>query len=506
MRRGVLLLWSLLAASPLAFGAEDLQSRQNEARQQQQELRQRIQSLQRNIEKSESSRQDAAQALRATESAISDSDRRLLELEQRSKQVQKHLGELRAQTSEQEKLRDQRQQELAEQLRAMYASGLSPWAALLSGDDPQAIQRELGYLSYVSQAQADKIQALHATLRNLERLQANVQLSQQELAQLSAESEQKKQELLAQQTERSQVLARVQTELSQQRGQATRLQGNDERLGRLISGLDVEIARQAELARQAEQRRREAAERQRREAAEAAQRQQVAERQARELAARRAAEARVAEERRRAEQAREPLQVVRVRPSDGVVAVDAEEMPRERIRITEESVVRTPPPPPPPAVREVVRSAPPEPTPAPSEPVREVPAGGFNGLSKGLPMPVQGTVQGRFGVDRPDGGGKWRGIMIRAEQGRAVKSVGAGQVVYANWLNGYGNLLIIDHGNGLLTVYGHNQSLLKQVGDVVRAGEDVARVGATGGQVEPGLYFEIRQNGQPVNPQLWLRG
>ncbi|MGO3890725.1 MAG: murein hydrolase activator EnvC family protein [Paenalcaligenes sp.] len=504
MRRGVLLLWSLLAASPLALGAEDLQSRQNEARQQQQELRQRIQSLQRNIEKSETTRQDAAQALRATESAISDSDRRLLELEQRSKQVQQHLGELRAQTSEQEKLRDQRQQELAEQLRAMYASGLSQWAALLSGDDPQAIQRELGYLSYVSQAQADKIQALHATLRNLERLQANVQLSQQELTQLSAESEQKKQELLAQQTERNQVLARVQTELSQQRGQATRLQGNDERLGRLISGLDVEIARQAELARQAEQRRREAAERQRREAAEAAQRQQAAERQARELAVRRAEEARVAEERRRAEQAREPIQVVRVRPSDGVVAVDAEEVPRERIRITEAPVVRTPPPPPPPVVREVVRSAPPEP--APSEPLREVPSGGFNGLSKGLPMPVQGNVQGRFGVDRPDGGGKWRGIMIRAEQGRAVKSVGAGQVVYANWLNGYGNLLIIDHGNGLLTVYGHNQSLLKQVGDVVRAGEEVARVGATGGQVEPGLYFEIRQNGQPVNPQLWLRG
>lgn len=505
MRRGVLLLWSLLAASPLAVGAEDLQSRQNEARQQQQELRQRIQSLQRNIEKAETSRQDAAQALRTTESAISDTDRRLLELEQRSKQVQKHLGELQAQTSEQEKLRDQRQQELAEQLRAMYASGLSPWAALLSGDDPQAIQRELGYLSYVSQAQAEKIQALHATLRNLERLKANEQLSQRELAQLSEESEKKKEELVAQQAERSQVLARVQTELNQQRGQASRLQNNDERLGRLISGLDVEIARQAELARQAEQRRREAAERQRREAAEAAARQQAADRQAREVAARRAEEIRLAEERRRAEQAREPLQVVQVRPRDGVVAVDAAETPRERIRITESTPpVATPPPPPP--VREVVRAAPPEPTPAPSTPIREVPRGGFNGLSKGLPMPVQGTVQGRFGVDRPDGGGKWRGIMIRADQGRAVKSVGAGQVVYANWLNGYGNLLIIDHGNGLLTVYGHNQSLLKQVGDVVGVGEEVARVGATGGQVEPGLYFEIRQNGQPVNPQLWLRG
>lgn len=120
-------------------------------------------------------------------------------------------------------------------------------------------------------------------------------------------------------------------------------------------------------------------------------------------------------------------------------------------------------------------------------------------------MPVRGEVQGRFGADRPEGG-KWRGIVIRSAEGTVVNSVAAGRVVFANWLRGFGNLIIVDHGAAELTVYGYNQSLLKQVGDVVNKGEAIARVGSTGGQVEPGLYFEIRQKGQPVNPALWFKG
>ena len=79
-----------------------------------------------------------------------------------------------------------------------------------------------------------------------------------------------------------------------------------------------------------------------------------------------------------------------------------------------------------------------------------------------------------------------------------------GRVVYANWLNGFGNIIIVDHGDKYLSVYAYNQSLLKKVGDVLHAGDIIARVGATGGQVEPGLYLEIRHNGLPVNPLLWL--
>ena len=129
----------------------------------------------------------------------------------------------------------------------------------------------------------------------------------------------------------------------------------------------------------------------------------------------------------------------------------------------------------------------------------------LKGLSKGLPYPVRGDVQGRFGMDRPEGG-TWRGIVLRSSEGTRVAAVAPGRVVYAGWLAGFGNLMIVDHGEKFLTVYAYNQSLLKQVGENVAAGEAIATVGATGGQVEPGLYFEIRQGGKPVNPLLWLGG
>src|SRR5690606_7880018 len=131
------------------------------------------------------------------------------------------------------------------------------------------------------------------------------------------------------------------------------------------------------------------------------------------------------------------------------------------------------------------------------------PPGGGNGLRQGLPVPVRGTVQGRFGVDRPDGGG-WRGSVLRAPAGTAVTAGAPGTVGYAAWLGGAGNLAIGDHCKQYMTVYAYNQSRLKQVGDPVAAGDAIATVGATGGQVESGLYFEIRHRGAPVDPAQWL--
>ena len=144
-----------------------------------------------------------------------------------------------------------------------------------------------------------------------------------------------------------------------------------------------------------------------------------------------------------------------------------------------------------------------EPEPA-QEPADTEPVTPSGGLSKNLTPPVKGDIQGRFGMARPDGG-VWRGIVLRAPEGTRVRPVAAGKVAYAGWFNGFGNLMVIDHGQGDLTVYAYNQSLLRQVGDVVKPSDTIATVGATGGQVESGLYFEIRQNGKPVNPQLWLK-
>lgn len=129
----------------------------------------------------------------------------------------------------------------------------------------------------------------------------------------------------------------------------------------------------------------------------------------------------------------------------------------------------------------------------------------FARLKGKLALPVAGEILHRFGQDRPGGGPAWKGLFIRARQGQEVRAVGTGKVAFADWLRGFGNLLIVDHGDGFLSLYSNNESLYKQPGDPVRAGDVVATVGATGGQDEPGLYFELRRQGKPFDPMTWVR-
>ena len=117
---------------------------------------------------------------------------------------------------------------------------------------------------------------------------------------------------------------------------------------------------------------------------------------------------------------------------------------------------------------------------------------------------MRGELQGRFGSPREDGGVTWKGLFITADNGREVHAVADGQVVYADWLRGYGNLLVIDHGGGYMSLYGNNESLLKQVGDATQSGETVASVGSTGGAPESGVYFELRHEGKPFDPMKWV--
>jgi len=131
------------------------------------------------------------------------------------------------------------------------------------------------------------------------------------------------------------------------------------------------------------------------------------------------------------------------------------------------------------------------------------------GLQKGkLRLPVDGAVSARFGSPRRGDGGSagpsWKGVFLRAPVGADVKAVGDGRVVFADWLRGFGNLLVIDHGEGYLSVYGNNESLLRNVGDRVAVGEVVASVGNTGGNEAPGLYFELRFQGRPFDPLTWV--
>lgn len=122
-----------------------------------------------------------------------------------------------------------------------------------------------------------------------------------------------------------------------------------------------------------------------------------------------------------------------------------------------------------------------------------------------LPWPTKGKLVIRYGSSRQVGNLKWQGIMIRASQGQNIKAVSHGRVAFADWLRGFGLLIILDHGDGFMSLYGHNQSLLKETGDWVDPGEPISTAGDSGGQSKTGLYFEIRKNGKPVNPMRWCR-
>ncbi len=122
-----------------------------------------------------------------------------------------------------------------------------------------------------------------------------------------------------------------------------------------------------------------------------------------------------------------------------------------------------------------------------------------------LKWPVQGKVKKLFGHKREIANLKWNGVLIRSKEGNNVRAVSHGRVAYADWLRGYGMLIIIDHGDGYMTLYGYNQALYKETGDWVEEGEIIASVGRSGGQKKSGLYFEVRYNGKPRNPASWFR-
>ena len=129
----------------------------------------------------------------------------------------------------------------------------------------------------------------------------------------------------------------------------------------------------------------------------------------------------------------------------------------------------------------------------------------FSGLKGSLRLPVAGELMNRFGAPREGGGLSWKGLFIRATEGTVVKAIAAGQVVFSEWLRGFGNLIIVDHGEGYMSLYSNNESLYKQVGERVQPGDAIATVGNSGGQPDTGLYFEMRHQSRPVNPLLWVK-
>ena len=130
----------------------------------------------------------------------------------------------------------------------------------------------------------------------------------------------------------------------------------------------------------------------------------------------------------------------------------------------------------------------------------------FAELRGQLSWPATGRLAADYGQPRGAGALRWNGVLLDSVSGTPVRALYHGRVAYSDWLPGLGLLVIVDHGDGYMSLYGHNDALLKAPGDAVTTGEAIAQVGDTGGRAQPSLYFEIRRNGEPVNPHSWISG
>ncbi len=130
-------------------------------------------------------------------------------------------------------------------------------------------------------------------------------------------------------------------------------------------------------------------------------------------------------------------------------------------------------------------------------------AGAFRNNQGRLPMPTAAKIKNRYGQIKADSGLVWEGLMFNVREGQPVSAIYDGQVIYSDWFRGYGQLLVLDHGDGYMSLYGHNQQLHVELGSTVGTNQVIALAGSTGGLVSPGLYFEIRHNGTPDDPLKW---
>ncbi|UTA48465.1 peptidoglycan DD-metalloendopeptidase family protein [Simiduia sp. 21SJ11W-1] len=135
-----------------------------------------------------------------------------------------------------------------------------------------------------------------------------------------------------------------------------------------------------------------------------------------------------------------------------------------------------------------------------------LPGQAFTARKGQMGWPTKGHMKARFGSNRAGNSLRWQGVLIGAPEGRDVKAIHQGRVVFSEYMRGQGMLIIVDHGDNYLSLYAHNQVLFKETGDWVAAGEVIAEVGTSGGQQDPSLYFEIRHAGKPVDPAHWCRG
>ena len=356
-------------------------------------LRRRIAEMQSEIAKTSESKTEAADALRASELAISDSNRKLAELSDQQREADLKLNALQSR-EQQLKLGISRQQELLGQLLyQQYLGGKHEYLRLmLDNQDPSRVARDLQYFQYIAKNRAAWLASLRGDLNDLNNVSQQVHQQSQTLEKLRADQAMQKDKLRQDQLERQQVLGKVSKQLAMQRREITRLQHDENRLANLVTRISEMLAK-----------------------------------------------------------------------------------PKSKSLFKNDNL--------------------------PDDRFDGKP---FEQLEGKLALPVKGEIANKFGATRPDSTVVWKGLFIKAAGGQPVKVVASGRVVFADWLRGFGNLLIVDHGNAYMSLYGNNETLYKRVGDELHGGDTISTVGNSGGNADSGLYFELRHESKPLDPLKWM--
>lgn len=472
MALALLLATALPAGANAATKITERSKQKQAAEAQRADLRQKLDNLKRDISQTETEKDNASDALADSEAAVSKATRSLRDLGAEQQQTEARLAKLAKQHDDLSKTVALQQTQLANLLRQQYVAGNEDRIKLLlSGDNPNRINRDLQYMGYVSQAQVKLLEALRANLAAVEANQTEAQDAKDDLDEIAQEQRDQKNLLEKEKAKRATLLTQLSSKLVSQRKEAGNIQRDDQRL----SGLVDKLAQLIENQKKAD-------------AAAAAAREKLRQQQLAQAAAK--AQAALERQRQLANQARKPPAADnQVKPGQAGPkvpnpdAIDDDQPPQ---------VAATPPPAPAPLARNELT---PEADSAYGKP--------FDSLRGQLRLPVRGDVMARFGSKRGDGP-SWKGLFIRTPEGSEVKAVAAGRVVFADWLRGFGNLIIVDHGNQYMTIYGNNQALLKRPGDAVKTGDVIASAGNSGGNEQSGLYFEIRHQGRAFDPLGWV--
>lgn len=356
-------------------------------------LREHIAAMQRELEKTSESKSEAADALRDSERAISNSNRKLAELAAQQRAVDKKLNELQKQEQLLAGSMVEQRVLLGRLLYQQYLGGKQEYLKLLlNNQNPNQVARDLRYYQYIAHNRANWLTSLRDDLAALNALSVATRQQRTELTSLRTEQSAQKKILEKEQRARQQVLGNISQQLRKQRREIRRLQHNENRLAQLVDKLAKMLAQ----------------------------------------------------------------------PESGSLFRN-ENLPDNRFD-----------------------------------------GSPFDQLKGKLVLPVKGEVTNRFGTPRPDSTVLWKGLFLRTPAGQSVKAVAAGRVVFADWLRGFGNLLIVDHGKGYMSLYANNETLFKQVGDMLRGGDTIAAVGNSGGNKDSGLYFELRHESKPLDPINWV--